>query len=160
MNNAQHVDGSGPFEARYLAFLETLTNLRPSLHRYCARMTGSVMDGEDVVQEALFEAYRKRDKFDDSRPLAQAHALSGNKSQAMSVLQGLEQLTEKRYVCSYEVARAYVLLREKDRAFRWFDKAVEDRSDCMVVLAVDPRLDSLRSDPRFHDLLRRVGLPQ
>jgi len=69
MNNAQHMDGTGRLEARYLAFLETITNLRPSLHRYCARMTGSVMDGEDVVQEALFEAYRKLDKFDDSRPL-------------------------------------------------------------------------------------------
>ena len=63
------MDETGPLEARYLAFLETVTNLRPSLHRYCARMIGSVMDGEDVVQEALFEAYRKLDKFDDSRPL-------------------------------------------------------------------------------------------
>jgi hypothetical protein len=50
------------------------------------------------------------------------------------------------------------LLREKDQAFRWFDKAVEERSDCMVALAVDPRLDSLRSDQRFQDLQRRVGL--
>ena len=50
-------------------FLETVSNLRPSLHRYCARMTGSVMDGEDIVQETLFEAYRKLDQFDDSRPL-------------------------------------------------------------------------------------------
>ena len=69
MNNIQNVDGSGPYEARYLAFLETIATLRPSLHRYCARMTGSVMDGEDVVQEALFEAYRKLDKFDESRPM-------------------------------------------------------------------------------------------
>jgi RNA polymerase sigma-70 factor, ECF subfamily len=60
---------SGPVDGRYLAFLETIAALRPSLHRYCARMTGSVMDGEDVVQEALFEAYRKLDKFDESRPL-------------------------------------------------------------------------------------------
>jgi len=69
MNNASYTDGSGPFEARYLAFLETITNLRPSLHRYCSRMTGSVLDGEDVVQDALFEAYRKLDQYDDSRPL-------------------------------------------------------------------------------------------
>jgi RNA polymerase sigma-70 factor (ECF subfamily) len=67
-------DLSGPhsassFEARYLAFLETITHLRPSLHRYCTRMTGSVMDGEDIVQEALFDAYRKLDSFDDSLPL-------------------------------------------------------------------------------------------
>src|SRR5260370_37854099 len=59
----------GPFDARYLAFLGTITELRPSLHRYCARMTGSVLDGEDIVQEALVEAYRKLDQFDDSRPL-------------------------------------------------------------------------------------------
>jgi len=63
------MDLSGPIEARYLAFLETISSLRPSLHRYCARMTGSVMDGEDVVQDALFEAYRKLDKFDEGRPL-------------------------------------------------------------------------------------------
>jgi RNA polymerase sigma-70 factor (ECF subfamily) len=63
------MDASGPVEGRYLAFLETISTLRPSLHRYCARMTGSVMDGEDVVQEALFEAYLKLDKFDESRPL-------------------------------------------------------------------------------------------
>ncbi len=65
----RYIQDSGPFDARYLAFLETISTLRPSLHRYCARMTGSVMDGEDVVQETLFEAYRKLDKFDESRPL-------------------------------------------------------------------------------------------
>src|SRR5215813_15559937 len=69
LNDNQYIEDPGPFEARYLAFLETISMLRPSLHRYCARMTGSVMDGEDVVQEALFDAYRKLDKFDDSRPL-------------------------------------------------------------------------------------------
>jgi len=70
MNNPRDMETSGPFEARYLAFLETITQLRPRLHRYCSRMTGSVMDGEDVVQDALFEAYRKLDQYDDSRPLA------------------------------------------------------------------------------------------
>ena len=54
-------DVSGPFEARYRAFLETIASLRPSLHRYCSRMTGSVLDGEDLVQEALFLAYRNLD---------------------------------------------------------------------------------------------------
>src|SRR6267378_6897883 len=69
MDLNQQAEPSGPVEARYLAFLETIATLRPSLHRYCARMTGSVMDGEDVVQEALFDAYRKLDKFDESRPM-------------------------------------------------------------------------------------------
>jgi RNA polymerase sigma factor (sigma-70 family) len=43
--------------------------LRPRLHCYCARMVGSVLDGEDVVQDALFQAYRKLESFDDTRPL-------------------------------------------------------------------------------------------
>jgi RNA polymerase sigma-70 factor (ECF subfamily) len=70
MDNPRDMEASGPFEARYLAFLETITQLRPRLHRYCSRMTGSVLDGEDVVQDALFEAYRKLDQYDDSRPLS------------------------------------------------------------------------------------------
>src|SRR6516165_4173419 len=69
MDNPRDMEAPGPFDARYLAFLETITQLRPRLHRYCSRMTGSVMDGEDVVQDALFEAYRKLDQHDDGRPL-------------------------------------------------------------------------------------------
>jgi RNA polymerase sigma-70 factor (ECF subfamily) len=69
MDHSHDLEAHGPFDARYLAFLETITQLRPRLHRYCSRMTGSVMDGEDVVQDALFEAYRKLDQYDDSRPL-------------------------------------------------------------------------------------------
>src|SRR5258706_318856 len=69
MENQRDSNASGPFGPLYLAFLETITTLRPSLHRYCSRMTGSVLDGEDVVQEALFHAYRKLDTFDDARPL-------------------------------------------------------------------------------------------
>jgi RNA polymerase sigma-70 factor, ECF subfamily len=58
------------FEARYLAFLETVQHVRPALHRYCARMTGSILDGEDVAQEALFRAYRRLETFEEGRPMA------------------------------------------------------------------------------------------
>jgi len=68
MDTPQIKDGA--FEARYLAFLETIKELRPKLHGYCSRMTGSILDGEDVVQDALFQAYRNIDTFDDSRPMA------------------------------------------------------------------------------------------
>ena len=69
METQSEFNSIGLFDNRYRSFLETMNELRPSLHRYCARMTGSVMDGEDIVQEALFEAYRKLDKYDGSRPL-------------------------------------------------------------------------------------------
>jgi RNA polymerase sigma-70 factor (ECF subfamily) len=59
----------GRLDSRYRAFLETIATLRPQLHRYCARMTGSTFDGEDVVQDALFDAYRRLETYDDSRPI-------------------------------------------------------------------------------------------
>src|SRR4029077_5765101 len=64
------MEDAGEFDARYRAFLETVSQLRPQLHRYCARMTGSITDGEDVVQDALFRAYRSLETWDESRPLA------------------------------------------------------------------------------------------
>jgi RNA polymerase sigma-70 factor, ECF subfamily len=69
MDTQSDMDTLGLFGARHVAFLETIVHLRPRLHRYCARMTGSALDGEDVMQEAAFEAYRKLDQFDDSRAL-------------------------------------------------------------------------------------------
>ncbi|MGD1067049.1 MAG: RNA polymerase sigma factor, partial [Vulcanimicrobiaceae bacterium] len=70
MQLSEDLASAGLFDDRYRAFLATVTELRPRLHRYCARMTGSVLDGEDVVQDALFEAYRKLDQYDETRPLA------------------------------------------------------------------------------------------
>lgn len=68
---ADEVDSDEPglFEPRRIAFIESIADLRPRLHRYCARMTGSALDGEDVVQEAILDAYRKLGSFDASRPL-------------------------------------------------------------------------------------------
>jgi len=67
MNDSQAPQGR--LDARYRAFLETIATLRPKLHRYCAHMTGSTFDGEDVVQDALFDAYRHLESYDESRPI-------------------------------------------------------------------------------------------
>jgi RNA polymerase sigma-70 factor (ECF subfamily) len=69
MDTLPERENVGLFDDRYRAFLETIVQVRPRLHRYCARMLGSAMDGEDLVQDALFQAYRKLDSFDGSRPL-------------------------------------------------------------------------------------------
>jgi RNA polymerase sigma-70 factor, ECF subfamily len=61
----QPLEPTGLFDVRYAAFLETIVHVRARLHRYCARMTGSVLDGEDVMQEALFEAYKKIKTLED-----------------------------------------------------------------------------------------------
>ncbi len=69
MENDSDFDAVGIFDTRFKAFLEAAGQLRPQLHRYCARMAGSVMDGEDIMQEVLFEAYRKLGQFDVDRPM-------------------------------------------------------------------------------------------
>jgi RNA polymerase sigma-70 factor, ECF subfamily len=69
MKMQPRIDPTGLFDVRYAAFLETVAHLRGRLHRYCARMTGSTLDAEDVMQEALFEAYRKIEKLDDPSAL-------------------------------------------------------------------------------------------
>ncbi|TPJ71791.1 sigma-70 family RNA polymerase sigma factor [Mesorhizobium sp. B2-7-1] len=65
MTMQPRLEPSGLFDIRYAAFLETVAHLRERLHRYCTRMTGSALDGEDVMQETLFEIYRKIEKIDD-----------------------------------------------------------------------------------------------
>lgn len=65
----EEFDQQGRFGERHQSFIAALESIRPRLHRYCARMTGSAFDGEDIAQEAIFEAYRKSERYDPSRPL-------------------------------------------------------------------------------------------
>ena len=67
-------------------------------------------------------------------------------------------MAKHRYFCPYEVATAYVSLGDPDTAFKWFRKGVEARADCMAWLGVEPWIEPFRSDPRYAQLLRDVGL--
>ena len=90
--------------------------------------------------------------------LAHAYALSGRRPEALKVLEELKRESTRRYVPSYGIATIYVALGMKDEAFAWLERAYQERSEWMVYLKVSPVLDDLRSDPRFPDLLQRVGL--
>ncbi len=93
--------------------------------------------------------------------LGHAYALSGNRIEAQRVLDYLKELSVHSYVAPYDFAVIYAGLGEKDQAVAWLNRAYAERSYYMpVYLTTDARLDGLRSDPRFADLLRRVGLPQ
>jgi tetratricopeptide (TPR) repeat protein len=89
--------------------------------------------------------------------LAHGYALLGPRQEAYRILEKMVALSGTRYICAYEVASAYAALGENDRAFYWFRKAVQDRSECLVWTKVSPWLDPVRSDPRFEELLRQVG---
>jgi serine/threonine protein kinase/tetratricopeptide (TPR) repeat protein len=92
--------------------------------------------------------------------LGRVYALSGKKHEARAILDELKQLSAQHYLPADAIALVYAGLGEKDQAFAWLEKAYEERAFRMQFIKVEPKWDSLRSDPRFADLLRRIGLPQ
>jgi tetratricopeptide (TPR) repeat protein len=92
--------------------------------------------------------------------LARAQAALGHRAEALQEIEKLKARPAEKYTPASYIALIYIALGDKDNAFKWLDKAYQDRSDEMVLLKVDPAYDPLRSDPRFADLLKRVGLPQ
>ena len=93
---------------------------------------------------------------------AQAHAtaLAGRRTEARNILAQLLAVRQKRYVSPYEIAIIHIALGETDQAFEWLERAFREHSGWLSYLNVEPRLDPLRHDPRFADLVRRVGLPR
>jgi tetratricopeptide (TPR) repeat protein len=88
------------------------------------------------------------------------YALAGRRSDALKIVQNFEKLSSRAYVDFCAVAMIYAGLGDKDRAFESLEKGYEKHSASMVYLKIDAFWDNMRSDPRFQDLLRRMGLPQ
>ena len=99
------------------------------------------------------------DKILAMASLGHVYAVSVRKTEARKILAELQRLSEHSYVPAHDMALVYAGLGEKDNAFAWLDKAYEEHSFNLSHLKVEPRFDPLRSDPRFADLLRRIGLP-
>ncbi len=91
--------------------------------------------------------------------LGHAYAMSGKRADAEKVIDDLKRLSKQHHVPPFDIATVYVGLGEKEQAFAWLDKAYEERSYFLSYIKADPRLDNLRSDQRFKELVRRVGLP-
>jgi hypothetical protein len=75
------------------------------------------------------------------------------------VLEELKKHAESRYGCAFPIVRIHAGLGEKDEAFKWLQKACDERDPHVIWLKVDPTLESLRSDPRFTQILKDMGLP-
>ena len=91
--------------------------------------------------------------------LAHTYAVSGDKRQALDALAQFMSLSRKAYIDPFYVGLVYAGLGDKDRAFEWFEKSFQARSEELLFIKVEPRLDSLHSDGRFKSLVRRIGLP-
>ena len=83
----------------------------------------------------------------------------GNKTEAMKILDTLNTLSKSQYVTSYGIALVYAGLGDKEKTFEYLDKAYEERSNWLVWLKSDPRWEPIRSDDRYSELIRKVGLP-
>ena len=124
---------------------------------------GRAYEQKGMYEEAIAEFLKARQLDDNPITLAwigHAYAASGKRSDALKVLDQLKQLSKQVYVDSYYVAAIHAALGEKDQAFELLEKAYVERSSWLSRLKVDPIFDGLRSDPRFADVVRRVGLPQ
>ena len=92
--------------------------------------------------------------------LGLTYAMAGKRNEAQKVLAELQEISKQRYVSPSVFALIYAALGDKDQAFTWLEKSVEEHDLITARLKVDQRFDSLRSDPRFAELVKRVGLPQ
>jgi len=91
--------------------------------------------------------------------LGDSYAAAGKKDDAMRVVDQLQELAGRSYVMAYWLALIHAALNEADRAFQWIERSYQERSPTLSFLKVDPRLDNLRSDPRFGHYLRQLNLP-
>ena len=90
--------------------------------------------------------------------LGLAYGLAGRKADATKVLNELLELNKTRYVTPAALVNVYIGLGDKEQAFVWLEKAFQERSNYVAFLKVFPILDPIRSDPRFNDLVHRIGL--
>lgn len=91
--------------------------------------------------------------------LAQAYGLAGRRREAEEILNGLLAGLPEQYVASGAIGNAYAALGRRDEALSWLERSFEERANNIAYLAVEPVYDPLRSEPRFHALLRQAGLP-
>lgn len=126
-------------------------------------LLGQVYEEQGRSAEAISE-FQKADEISEgdvaTGALGHLYATVGKKADALAVLQKLDQASHHQYVSPYSKALIYAGLGEKNEAIDQLQKAFEERSLSPPALRCDPRLDSLRSEPRFRDFVRFTGLPQ
>jgi TolB-like protein/Tfp pilus assembly protein PilF len=127
---------------------------------------GRSYEQKRMMPEAIKE-FKKALELDDQQSenwagLGHAYAVSGNKAEAQRMIdEMIKRSSQNIYVAPYNIAVIYAGLGDKDKAFEWLERAYSDRAYYLsVYLTTDARLDILHSDPRFVDLVRRIGLPE
>jgi TolB-like protein/Tfp pilus assembly protein PilF len=127
-------------------------------HSDLARVYEQVGRYEEAIREIQTALALAPKSTDALATLAHIYAASGKKEQALHLLEQLNEVAKSKYVSPYGVAVVYTALGDADHAFKWLQTATEEHAAWVIYLNVDPRLDSLRREPRFKSLLDSVGL--
>ena len=125
------------------------------------RALGLIFSQQGRNQEAINEmrqALALSSHYTNRAWAAYVYARAGQRVEALKILRELEAQAKRERVSPAYIARIHIGLGEKDRAFEWLRTAYEERSDHLLNIGVDPVYDPLRSDPRFTELLRGIGL--
>jgi hypothetical protein len=119
-----------------------------------------------MIREAIaetMEAYDLQGNQDAADLFREAKDAAGYQEArsiiARSALESLTELAKQKYVSPMDFARLHARLNEKDQAFEWLEKAFKERSSQLIYIRVMDDFKNLRSDPRFNDLVKRIGLP-
>ena len=126
------------------------------------RYAGLVYEQLRRYDESVAALERARDLSRGSQviigALAHAHAMAGHRDEARRLLNELVSVAPPRRPSSYEVALVHAGLGQKEEAFSWLGRAFSEKNEYLNYLLVDPRFENLHQDPRFNDLVRRIGL--
>jgi serine/threonine-protein kinase len=138
-----------------------ISELDPTF-RFAHACLGGVYQKQGRYGEAIGE-FRKAveasgNASENLSALGHCYAISGRRSEAMATLKELEGKYAKRESAAFNLAAVYAGLGEKDQAFAWLEKDFQSRSGTLFQITFLPTFDTLRSDPRYADLLRRMGL--
>jgi serine/threonine-protein kinase len=109
---------------------------------------------------ALEHARMLDDNVTTTHFLAMAQAAAGNRTAAEALVSGLEKAASTRYTCAYEVASVHLRLGNTEKAMDWLRRGVAEQCDCLIWLKTEGWIDPLRVDPRYAELVRRVGFPE
>jgi len=123
---------------------------------------GQAFERKKMLTEAI-ETYQKGISQSERNPsliaaLGHAYAVAGQRDKAQESLTELAKLSKDSYIDPYYFAMVYAGLGDKNQTFSWLEKTFQDRSTYLIWLKVEPLFDPMRDDPRFQDLLRRIGL--
>ena len=121
---------------------------------------GMVYEQKRMYDDAIREFQKSVELFGDRTMMAwvaRGYAVSGRRAEAERILAELIEMSKQKYVSPYPLATVYAALGDKERTFEWLEKVYQERSYYVVWLNIDPIFDSIRSDARFTDLLKRIG---